>query len=346
MAAGRGAAKKENPLAEIQKNINEKQFYRVYLLTGDEEYRIAQVRQMLKQSLVTEGDTMNIAEYSENKVDLNELQGFVMTAPFTFTMDGKRVVILDRTGIIKSAKDALGDILSSVPDTTVMIICEPEVDKRSKIYKWIKKNGYVAEFTKKDIKDADRLAMVAGLLGRAGKRIRRQDAEYFLDRIGTDLFEIRSETDKLISYLGEETDVTREDILAISSGAVEDKIFDMVSAIAAGRSGEAMNLYQDLMILKTPPLRILALILRQYRILLIMDSMDGKGHSDADIAKAAGIPVFALRRTWAQLRGQNRQTLTHAVERCLQTETEIKTGSIGDQIGVETMIVSMSHRSW
>ena len=225
-----------------------------------------------------------------------------------------------------------------------MIICEPEIDKRSKAYKWIKKNGYVGEFLKKDQTEKVLMRWVAALLGREKKQIRESDVRFFLERVGDDMFQIKNETDKLISYVGERPEITREDIEAITSGEVQNKIFDLVAAIAEGNKRQALAYYDDLILLKEPPMRILFLIVRQYRILLLIANMRGLHKPDKDIAQAAGIPVFAIRKNAAQLRGYTMSSLEYCIASCMQIEEEVKTGRIGDQIGLETLIVGLSER--
>ena len=44
-------------MKEIKKQIKEKSFYKVYLLTGDEPYLILQAKHMLKNGMIREGDT-------------------------------------------------------------------------------------------------------------------------------------------------------------------------------------------------------------------------------------------------------------------------------------------------
>ena len=58
-------------MKEIKKQIKEKSFYKVYLLTGDEPYLILQAKHMLKNGMIREGDTMNYAEFTDAKVDIN-----------------------------------------------------------------------------------------------------------------------------------------------------------------------------------------------------------------------------------------------------------------------------------
>ncbi len=328
-------------MKEIRRQIKEQDFQRVYLLTGDENYLILQAKELLVHAMVAEGDEMNYAVFEDSKIDLQQLRELAMTYPLFAT---KRVLVLDRTGIFKSGKDAFVEMLQALPETTCVIICEPEVDKRSKAYKWIKKNGYVGEFLKKDQTEKVLMRWVAALLGKEKKKIRESDVRFFLERVGDDMFQIKNETDKLISYVGEREEIRREDIEQITSGEVQNKIFELVAAIAEGKKRQALAYYDDLILLKEPPMRILFLIVRQYRILLLISNMRSLRKPDKDIAQAAGIPAFAIRKNAAQLGGYTVPILEHCIASCIQVEEEIKTGRISDQIGLETLIVGLSER--
>ena len=112
-------------MKEIKKQIKEKSFYKVYLLTGDEPYLILQAKHMLKNGMIREGDTMNYAEFTDAKVDINTLQELAFTYPF---FSEKRLLLLDGTGILKTGKDEFVNIMDNMPETTCILICESEVD--------------------------------------------------------------------------------------------------------------------------------------------------------------------------------------------------------------------------
>ena len=287
-------------MKEIKKQIKEKSFYKVYLLTGDEPYLILQAKHMLKNGMIREGDTMNYAEFTDAKVDINTLQELAFTYPF---FSEKRLLLLDGTGILKTGKDEFVNIMDNMPETTCILICESEVDKRSKVYKWIKKNGYIGEFLKKNQTEKVLLRWIAALLGKEKKQIRENDAIYFLQKVGDDMFQIKNETDKLIAYVGEKEEITKEDNDEITSGEEQDKIFHLQDAIPRGNKPAALGYYNDLILLKEPPMHILFLIVRQYRILHIISNMRTLRKPDDAIAKTAGIPRFAIRKNEQQLRG-------------------------------------------
>lgn len=329
-------------MKDIKKQIKDHQFHKVYLLMGEEDYLINQAKDLLKKALVREGDDMNCTSLESNKIDMRMLEETAGTFPF---FAEKRVIILDRTDVIKTGKDAFLDILKNLPDTTCIIICESKVDKKTKVYKWIKKNEYVREFLKKEQSEKMMLNWIATMLGKEDKKIRQTDAAYLLERAGNDMYQISNEVDKLIAYVGDRQVITREDIDAISSGEVRSKIFEMIDAISSGDKKKALSCYNDLLLLKEAPMRILYLIIRQYRILLIIHSMRNDRKPDAQIAKEAGIPSFALRRQAAQLKNYSRKDIEDNIAACVRIEEEIKTGRIGDQTGVEVLIVGLADRT-
>ena len=330
-------------MREIQKHIKNNTYARVYLFVGDETYQILQGKALLKKALVREGDSMNFQEYREEKPDLSDIRITAETVPF---FSERRLIILDRTKVMKTGKDDLLDLMEAAAGTTVLLICEEEVDKRSRAYKWIKKNGCVREFLKKNNKEDSLTAFAARLLKRGGKQIREQDARYLVSLAGADMFQLKNETEKLIAYCGDRPAVERKDIEDVISPEPENKIFDMVAAIAAGDKKTALGCYNDLILLKEAPMRILYMVLRQYRILRIIHDMRAHRRSPDEIAQAASIRKYFLGRYEKQLDGYTADMLEKCISRCLSAETAIKTGQIGDRLGVETMIAGLLERDY
>ena len=108
--------------------------------------------------------------------------------------------------------------------------------------------------------------------------------EFFLSKAGDDMENISSELEKLIAItLGREV-ITDEDVETICTTQVTNKIFDMITAIAARQTRKAMDLYEDLLTLKEPPMRILFLIARQFNQILQVKDLMGKGMDKSTIA--------------------------------------------------------------
>ena len=69
-------------MKELTKQIKEKSFHKVYLLTGDEPYLVLQAKHMLKNAMIKEGDTMHYVPFSDDKKYLNTLQELAFTYPY------------------------------------------------------------------------------------------------------------------------------------------------------------------------------------------------------------------------------------------------------------------------
>ena len=117
-----------------------------------------------------------------------------------------------------------------MPESTCLLFVESETDKRSKLYKAVKKYGYAAELGRQDFNQLGRWA--AGILAKDGKKITGRTMERFLAKTGDDMEQILSELEKLVSYtLGRDV-ITDEDVEAVCTTQVTSRIFDMIAAIS------------------------------------------------------------------------------------------------------------------
>lgn len=91
-------------------------------------------------------------------------------------------------------------------------------------------------------------------------------------------------------------------------------------------------------------MRILFLIARQFHILLQLKDLSDRGYDHKFMASKAGIPEFAVRKNLAQAEHFTKGQLQEAVEDCVQTEEDVKTGKLNDQIAVELLIVKYSRK--
>ncbi|MDO4941784.1 MAG: DNA polymerase III subunit delta [Lachnospiraceae bacterium] len=323
----------------INEHIKKQEFVSFYLLYGDEDYLKRQMKERLVGALVNDDDTMNFASFEGKKVDQEEILDLAETLPF---FSKYRVIVLDNTELGKKCDETFLKRMEGFPDTTIMIFIEKSIDKRSKIYKFIHKNGYAAEMTIQNEKQL--MQWVAAILKKEGKVITSQNAAYFLHKVGTDMNMIRNEIDKLIVYTSDRKEITKRDIDEICSVEITGKIFDMLEAIALRQQKKALNLYYELLELKEPPLKILALLIRQCNQLLLVKSMSAQGMQNREIGKKGGIHPFVVGKLLKQAQTFSADQLKHMIKACGEMDEGIKTGRYTDRIGIELLIVDFSGR--
>lgn len=151
---------------------------------------------------------------------------------------------------------------------------------------------------------------------------------------------LSSDTDKLISYLGERREVETEDIDTVCSKIAEVKVFDMVNAMITGKVEKALEIYRNLLNVNESPFMILSLISRQFRIILKCKSMSEAGIQNAEIAKLVGIPPFAVSGAIKQSNIFSYGIIRKALNACIELDYGIKTGRIDPETGVEVLIVT------
>ena len=215
---------------------------------------------------------------------------------------------------------------------------ESEVDKRSKLYKAVKKYGYPAELSRQAPGQLSRWA--AGLLSKNGRKITGRTMEYFLSRVGDDMENISSELEKLTCYtLGRDV-ITKEDVDAVCVPQVTNKIFDMITAITSQNTRGAMDLYEDLLTLKEPPMRILFLIARQFNQILQVKELMGTGMEKGAIASKLKLQPFVTGKLMLQARIFSREQILSYVKFCVDMEEHVKTGRLPDRMAVELLITN------
>lgn len=318
----------------LNQDIKNNSFKPVYLLYGEEAFLKNSYKNQMK-SAITQGDTMNFNQFGGKSIDVKELISLADTMPF---FSDRRLILVEDSGFFKTAAEELVNFLPQMPDTTCMVFVETEVDKRSKMFKKIKELGYAAEMERQDI---NQLARWAGtLLSREGKKVTGQTMELFLNMTGDDMENIRMELEKLISFtLGREV-ITDEDVMKICTERTTNKIFDMVTSIVNRQTKRALELYEDLLTLKEPPMRIMFLIARQFNQLLQVKELMGKGMDKGGIAAKLKIPPFAAGKLMPQARTFSKEQILSYVNSCVEAEEAVKTGRLSDRMAVELLLTA------
>ena len=324
-------------MKQIQEDIKKKEFKPAYLLFGEEDYLKQQYRDNLVKALNPEEDTMNFNRYSGKGIDVEEMISLCETMPFFADC---RVILVEDSGFFKNKCDELAEYMKALPGYLRLIFVESEVDKRSRMYKAVKACGRVTEFVRQDERTLMRWA--AGILGREGLRITQGDMELFLTKTGTDMSNIRMELEKLITYVQGRDTVTARDIEEICTTRTVNRIFDMVRAVSDRNQKRALELYQDLLTLREPPMRILFLLARQFNQLLLAKRLAAQGVSQGEMASRLGIPAFAVKNVAACARAYTSEELERAVEDFVESEEAVKTGRLGDALSVELLIIRYS----
>ena len=281
-------------MQRLIQDIKTQQFNHIYLLFGEEAYLRKQYRDKLKEAIIGD-DNMNYHYYEGKDISIGEVIDQAETLPF---FAQRRLIVLENSGFLKSGGEQLAEYFSAPAQTTYFLLVETEVDKRSKLYKTITAKGCAVEFAVQDENTLKR--WILGMVKKEDKKISENSLNYLLEKTGTDMENIRKETEKLFCYCMNKEVITEKDIEEICTKRIGNHIFDMVSAIADKKQKQALELYYELLAQKEPPMRILFLIARQFNMLLQVKELRGKGYQNKAIGEKVGLPGFIAGKYVAQ----------------------------------------------
>lgn len=320
----------------LNNDLKTKEFKPIYLLYGSETYLKRQFKQRFREAILPEDDSMNYAYYEGKAVSVPDIIDLCNTMPF---FAKHRLVILENSGLFSSSGAELAEFVKNIPDSVILLMIENEVDKRSKLFKAIKDKGHIEELSSQDASMLKR--WIASLLKQESKVISVDAVDYLITNVGVQMELLKNEIDKLISYTSDRNEVTKDDIDAVCIKQIQNHIFEMVEAVANKNQVRALQLYHDLLTLREPPMRILSLLTRQYRILLQVKDMSRMGIGKQEIAKQVGVPPYFINKYMDQSKKYQMFQIHNMLAFSAELEESIKIGNVKDQLAVELFIVGI-----
>lgn len=302
-----------------------------YLFEGAEEYIKQQALKQLCAKLLPAGlEEMNLTDLTDP--DADSLIAAAETLPF---MADKRVVVVRECSLISSGKkaedekkvEAITEYLSHLSPTTCLVFyVKGKADGRKKLYTLLKKKNAIVDFS--PMNDAECADWARKAMRRMGKNLSADAAGQLVFTVGRDAALLRQEMEKLSSYLDERTDVLPEDIDAVCTRSTECTVFQMVDAQVAGNNDTAFALLRDMVRSGESRVAVLAMLLRQYRILYHMRCLMDERTPQSSQASLLGIPPFSVARTQQQARRFDRERLKEAYDYLMNYEFMLKQGRI------------------
>lgn len=167
-------------------------------------------------------------------------------------------------------------------------------------------------------------------------------ARYLLAKVGNDMENVQKELEKLFCYAMRQTEISVKEIDEVCVTQISNHIFDMVDAVSTKNQKKALDYYYDLLALKEPPMRILFLLTRQFRILMEVKELESLGYAPKDVASKIGIMPFLVGKYRVQAKAFTKKELRMILEDGIRAEEDVKTGKIGDVLSVEMFLIQYS----
>lgn len=312
----------------------------IYLITGDDLFEREREVNKIKESFGELVKGINFITLDKDTVYL--LSSEVVTYPFGFD---KKLIIVN---IVSKANSEDGNttkndwfneeltenILNSIDMNVIVFV--GDFQTRSKIYKFVSQNGKCIECNKPRSKK-DVAPWIVSVAKQHGKNISVLNANYMIQTCGADKLMLYNEMQKLVDYIGERDEITKEDIESVGIRTLETIIFDLTDCLGSRNISNSLKFLEELLEQKEPIQKILIMIAKHFKSLLITKICLNENRNVADELNTK-FP-FIVNKYKEQARRFTREELEQVLVDLAELDMDSKLGKIDLKIGLEVTLV-------
>lgn len=332
---------------KLKEQIKNKNFSSLYFLYGEESYLVKHYASKIVEGAVPKGmEAFNLHLLDGEKTNPDEIFEKTETMPMMAERICVSVKDMDLGALGQKELDKIYEIIKDVPETCVLIFWYSADNDDKKSAKWknvIKKFTDCGEvFEAAKMSQSQLASLVKRMAKKQGCDISDADAAYLAGLTGGDMNTLFSETEKLCFY-AQGGEITRDKIDEIAVKSVEASVFDLVKAIAAGKSEKAFSVLNLLFSQKTEPVMILGAIIGSYCDMYRVRAAKNAGQQPTDVANYYGYKGREFR-----LRNAARDSASlsdEALRRCLQIlwdcDALLKSSRTDNRLALEETVVKL-----
>ena len=306
------------------------------LFTGTDQGQFEVMKSQVLKQIGYDSADLNFAYFDMKEVVYKDVELELVSLPF---FADEKIVILDHFVDITTAKKRFltDDELKSFeeyfdnpsPTTKLLIFAEGKLDSKRRLVKLLKRDAKV--FDAVEAKEQELRQYFQKWSQKQGLQFVGQSFENLLIKSGFQFSEIQKNLLFLQSYK-EDSVIEEEDIVNAIPKTLQDNIFDLTQFILTKKMDQARDLVRDLTLQGEDEIKLIAVMLGQFRTFTQVKILAESGQTESQIASSLGSFLgrnpnpyqikFALRDS----RGLSLSFLKQAISYLIETDYQIKTG--------------------
>jgi len=332
----------------------------LYILSGQDDFSIARELESIKKGIGnSEMLATNTNVLDGGQIIVDELRAVCESAPF---LSDKRLVIihglLERFAVratasrAKSTKksehqtagyEALGNCLTKIPETTVLILIESEIKDTNPLLKMASAKANMKSFPMLTAPEL-RQWITKHVTGDGGS-ITPQAINLLVRLVGSNLWIMSSELNKLVSYAANHP-IEEKDVKTLVSYTQQTSVFTLVDAIMEFNTYEAETLLQQLMKQGATATYLLAMLYRQMRLIVRARDLKKQGLKEMEIRQRLGVTSeYVVRKTLEQAGRYSMPRIKQVYQQLLETDIAIKTSKYDGELALNILIAELCQQA-
>ncbi|MET3699307.1 DNA polymerase III delta subunit [Bacillus oleivorans] len=333
---------------DVWKQIKKQQFAPIYLICGTDTYIMNKTKQLLiKNSMDEETMDFNFSHYDMEEVPLENAIDDAQTLPF---IGERRIILIDKPFFLTAEKklnapehnlDKLEEYIQAPNPSSILVISAPyeKLDERKKITKLLKKNAEVVEA--KPLAGYQLEQWVKDQLDKHGLHLNQDAIDMLMQLGGNQAWMLGQEIEKLALYAGNEKMISAEEVEMLVAKSLENNIFSFVDKVVRKDTKQSFTILHDLLKQNEEPIKIIALLASQFRIIYQAKAYAQKGYGQKQIASILGAAPFRVQIALKQSQLFQQDELYAIMQAFAQADYQMKTGKMEKDLILELLLLQI-----
>jgi DNA polymerase-3 subunit delta len=303
-----------------------------YLFVGSERFFVERAVSELRRAVLGEQpDAFNEEIYYGKSASIDRVIESARTLPMLART--RFVLVRGIDGLRDTDLDRLAGYLEQPVASCCLVLTAEKIDGRTRLARIAKKGGFWVDAG--PLRPSALRGFAVSEAESRGHRISSDAVSWLVDAIGNDLSAIDDALERLSLYVGEGKGIDLEAVRV-------DSIWALVDAVSMRDSKGFLKAAASLLSHGEPPLRILAMIARQLRMVARMRHALQSGLSPEQAAAEAGAPPFKARELAVAARRFRNADLGAAFQVLAETDLALKSSRRPPETVLQGALVELS----
>lgn len=323
---------------ETIEKLNREKLPKITVLAGEDLGQYSQAKEKFLKQIGFDSSDLTYSYFDMSETDYQDAELDLESMPF---FSDEKVVIFDHFADMTTAKKSYLDekalkrlenyLQSPVETTRLVLMASGKLDGKRRLVKLLKRDALVLEAN--SLKDTELRTYFQKQAHQEGLTFDKGVFEELLVKSSFDFSDIQKNLAFLKGYKTE-GNISSQDIAEAIPKSLQDNIFDMTQLLLRGQIQDVRELVHDLRLQGEDEIKLIAVMLGQFRTYLQVKLLSAQGKSEQQIISSLSdylsrkVNPFQVRYAIRDSRHLSVAFLKTTIKTLVETDYQIKTGTL------------------